>query len=156
MFEPTIPDNNLKPQLEKIMFIAKELEKNTKEIRMKFSFNLPANVEELNSIENKLGIILPVGYKEFLQFSNGAVLCGNTARFYDINQVIGYNQLENNEEYIIIASIIGDGEVLQFSKKTGKFVFFFDGEENMYDDFYDAFDEIISLVKTKAEDYIDL
>ncbi len=48
------------------------------------------------------------------------------------------------------------GEVLQFSKKTGKFVFSFDGEENMYDDFYDAFDEIISLVKTKAEDYIDL
>ena len=156
MFEPTISNNNLKPQLEKILYIAKELEKSTKELRVKFSFNQPANDEELNLLENKLEIVLPAGYKEFLQFSNGAILCGNTARFYDVNQVIGYNQLENNEGYIVIASIIGDGEVLQFSKTTGEFVFYFDGEEKIYDNFYDAFEEIISHVKRKAEDYIDL
>lgn len=159
MFIPEIPNNNLKSQLEELISIVKKLETTTTDLRVKFKFNPPASEEEILNFENAFNISLPVGYKEFLLFSNGAQLCGHTAEFDDINSIVNLNQAEISpdfpEDYVVIADIIGDGELLCFSKTSKKFIRYFDGDETIFDNFYDVFKIIIKRIKSKAADYID-
>lgn len=160
MFIPEIQNNSLKPQLEEVVYIAQRLEAETDELSTKFIFNSPATEEEILKLENFLRCSIPIGYKEFMTFSNGARLCGRVARFGDIDAVINMNEDEFDSDfpsdYVVIANIIGDGEILCFSKKTGKFIRYFDGREIIFSDFYVAFNEIISIIKHKAEDYVEL
>ena len=160
MYIPEIPNNGLKTQLEELVCIARKAANESEKIRLKFEFNPPATDEEINVLEKTLNFSLPLGYREFLLFSNGAQLCGQTAEFENINSVIDMNKTKITlgfpSKYIVIASFIGDGELLCFSKETGGFIRWFDGNETYFDTFYDLFEMIIKRIKSKVEDYIDL
>ena len=154
MHIPAIPDNELKPQLEILVYIAEKAS-----IELNFEFYPPVTEDDIKECESSLKITFPQGYKDFLRFSNGAKLCGFTADFDDIESVVNNSNMEMAEDfpkdYVIVADIMGDGEVLCFSKRTGKFIRYFDGEETVYDDFYAFFEWLIGFIKDIAEDYVD-
>ncbi len=163
MFIPEIPDNSLKPLLEKLVYIADKFHSEAEEEDIpgkKFKFNPPATDEEIVYLENSLDTVLPTGYKDFLKFSNGMRLCGYMAQFDSIKRVVSLHQMEKSpdfpKDYIAIADIIGDGEILCFSKETKKFIRYFDGQETIYDDFYKFFEWLIDFIKESVEEYVDL
>ena len=125
MYIPEIPDNSLKPLIEELVYIAKKLDSEVSgrdRFRVMFEFNHPATLEEIDTLEKELNVSLPTGYKEFLVFSNGAQLCGNTAEFDRTTKVAKMDKWEKildfPQDYITIANLIGDGEILCFSKKN--------------------------------------
>lgn len=153
MFIPKIPENNLKFQLEDLVNIAQKLEK-----IKKYEFNNPTNDEELKILETRLDFIFPDEYKDFLRFSNGLILNGSTAEFFSIEEIIKFYEKKKAtdfpSDYIVIAFLIGDGEVLCVSSETGKFIRYFDGEEEFFDTFKDVLENIIQHIKTIEEDYL--
>lgn len=163
MYIPDIPDNNLKPQLEELVYIANKIDTEVSEddkYSLLFDFNASATEEEIKNLEKELNVSLPIGYKEFLLFSNGAQLCGHYAEFSNTARIAKINKLRKTsnfpEDYITIATIIGDGEILCFSKETGKFIRYFDGREITFDDFYLVFKWLLELIRNSAEEYVDL
>ena len=163
MYIPDIPDNNLKPQLEELVYIAQKIDEELEEddkLSLLFDFNAPVTEEEISFLEESLNVSLPIGYREFLLFSNGAQLCGQCAEFETTLRVIKINQLKKTpdfpKDYITIARIIGDGEILCFSKKTGKFIRYYDGREIAFDDFYSVFKWIMELIRESVEEYVEL
>lgn len=163
MYIPEITENSLKSQLEELVYIAKKLHDELEQedwFSMKFTFHPPATEAEIREFEEAFKLTLPVGYREFLQFSNGARLCGYIADFDDISHVMQSNSLETSpdfpKDYIVIADLIGDGEILCFSKDTGKFIRYFDGDETVYDDFYAVFQWITAFIRESAEEYVEL
>lgn len=163
MYIPEIPDNNLKPLLEELVYIAKKLDSEVSgrdRFRVMFEFNRPATLEEIDTLEKELNVSLPTGYKEFLVFSNGAQLCGNTAEFDRTTKVAKMDKWEKildfPQDYITIANLIGDGEILCFSKKTNKFISYYEGEETVFENFYEFFKWLLSFIRDKAEDYVEL
>jgi hypothetical protein len=69
MFIPKIPDNDLKPYIEELVYIVERFYAETDEedrFGMQFKFNAPATDEEINYLETSLNIVVPIGYKEFL------------------------------------------------------------------------------------------
>ena len=118
MYIPEIPNNSLKDVLEEIVYIAQKAEE-TGLMHLRFSFNTPASEVDILKCEKALNINLADDYKDFLRFSNGATLCYNDAVFYSTSDIISYDELEKSDDfpsdYIMIADIIGDGEVLSFS-----------------------------------------
>ena len=165
MYIPEIPENNLKPLLEELVYIAKKLDEDEEiseddRFRVMFEFNRPATPEEIDTLEKELNVSLPAGYKEFLLFSNGAQLCGHTAEFIDTTGVTRISKLKKTpdfpEDYITIARIIGDGEILCFSRKTGEFIRYFEEEGTAFQDFYDFFRWLVSFIREAAEDYVEL
>jgi SMI1 / KNR4 family (SUKH-1) len=51
-------------------------------IELGFRFNPPARQDEIKQCEKDLGFTLPMSYKEFLRFSNGAnIFCSDQPRF---------------------------------------------------------------------------
>ncbi len=163
MYIPDIPNNNLKPQLEELVYIASKIDTEVSEddkYSLIFDFNASATEEEIKKLEKEIDTSLPIGYKEFLFFSNGAQLCGHYAEFSNTARVAKINKLKKTpdfpEDYIIIAKIIGDGEILCFSKETGKIIRYYDGREITFDDFYLAFRWLLELIRNSAEEYVDL
>ena len=60
------------------------------------------------------------------------------------------------KDYIMIADIIGDGEILCFSKNTGKFIRYFDGKEIVYDNFYKFIEWLINFIRNEVEEFVEL
>jgi len=54
-------------------------------------------------------------------------------------------------DYILLADIIGDGEMLCFSAQTGKFIRYFDGEEEIFETFTDFLEDMIQFIKKITE-----
>ena len=81
-----------------------------------------------------------------------------SADFFNIDMIINYFHQNKAKwfptDYIVVAEIIGDGEVLCLSSGSGKLVRYFDGEEMFFDSFKEALKNIIDHVKTVAEDYL--
>lgn len=51
-------------------------------IELGFRFNSPAKQDEIQQCEKELGFALPMSYKKFLEFSNGAnIFCSDQQRF---------------------------------------------------------------------------
>ncbi len=163
MFIPKIPDNDLKPYIEELVYIVERFYAETDEedrFGMQFKFNAPATDEEINYLETSLNIVVPIGYKEFLKISNGARLCEYTSEFLNIKRVVNLNKMETSpdfpKDYILIADIIGDGEILCFSKNTGKFIRYFDGKEIVYDNFYKFIEWLINFIRNEVEEFVEL
>ena len=162
MLFPEIPENGMKPQLEEIRYIAgKVAEEDETAARAMFVFFPPASEEDIISLEGALGCALPESYKDFLRFSDGAVFCGNTAEFYSAKTAKARAGLERAdcvpEDWVFIADIIGDGEKLCFSKETGCFMTYYDGEQTVYDDLGEFFERrLIGHIRDKAEDFAEL
>ncbi len=153
MFIPEIPNNSLKNEINEIVDIAVKLEDIKKSV-----FNPPAADNEIAALEKLINYSLPVEYKDFLRFSNGMIMNNHSADFWEIDRIINYYLLDKAEwfptDYIVIAEIVGDGEILCISSVSGKFVRYFDGEETFYDSFKEALKSIIDHIKEVDEDYL--
>lgn len=84
-----------------------------------FVFNNPISDIEIKKWENENKITIPELYKEWLRFSNGAKLEGEFARFFGLEELI-VNTTDYEEPIVIIGNLIGDGEILAFSIRTGE------------------------------------
>ena len=84
--------------------------------------------------ENENKIMIPELYKEWLRFSNGAVIRGVLAHFYGV-EGFEVNNPNYPEDCVMIGDLIGDGERLAFSKTTGKILRINHGRCREYNDF---------------------
>ena len=50
-------------------------------------FNPPATEERIQDMEKRLGFALPQSYRQFLRFSDGAKIMGNSATIYGLNWI---------------------------------------------------------------------
>lgn len=153
MYIPEIPNNSLTKELIEIVDIAKKLEGVET-----FEFDLPATEIEIKALEEHINCSLPEEYKELLRFSNGMTLNGSTAEFFSTVSIADFYDKEKVDNfpayYIVLANIIGDGEVLCLSRKTGKFIRYFDGEERFFDTFKEVLVKITDFIKDVDEDYL--
>lgn len=94
----------------------------------------PVDEEAMKQWEKENETIIPELYKEWLRFSNGAVIRGSLAYFYGI-EGFEFGSSDYPEDCVIIGDLIGDGERLGFSKTTGKIVRINHGRIREYDDF---------------------
>ncbi len=161
IFIPEIPNNSLKDELEEIVFLAKAAANSDvyEDELLTFEFNKPATEDELAAFEKELDVEFDEDYKDFLRFSNGAIICFNSAELYNIENIKALDAKEKDEslpdDYIIIADVIGDGEVLCYSRNKKKFISCFD-EEWEYDSFSEFLNELIDRVRDKLVEYVEL
>ncbi len=155
MFTPKIPDSSIKALLEELVSIAKKAETSDEydSAGIMFKFSFPATESELKEVETYLDIELDNDYKNFMMFSNGAMICSTAARFFNTKRLISVNS--NSENYIIIAELVGDGEVLYYSRDTHRFVSYFEGKEKEYVNFAECLDRIIRLSRDSVEEFVD-
>ena len=153
MLVSEIPNNRLTKEIKEIVDIAVKLEG-----IYRFVFNSPATDFEIAALEKLINYTLPEDYKDFLRFSNGMIMNNYSDVFFNTNDIIDFYNREKADsfpnDYIVIAEIIGDGEVLCLSSISGKFVRYFDGEKTFFDSFKEALNNIIDHIKTFAEDYL--
>lgn len=121
-----IPENNsLKTEIEEILKLCKESEA---EYGEKASyFNEPVSEQEMTEWEEANSVKIPESYKEWLRFTGKCRIVSNTATFW------GPKEFHSNfvpEDLVVIGEMVGDGEVVCFSKSSGEFVRFFEGREN--------------------------
>ena len=114
------------------------------------TFDPPATLEKINEWEKENDTVLPHQYKSWLML---------TAESSILDQFIDFSwpeigTLKEENDIIIIASLIGDGETAFISRSDGKIMSIFEGEITEYDDF-DNFLTIKSLyIESMAEEFI--
>ena len=138
--EIVLSNNSLKNEIEELVSLCKELEDDNT-----FIFYDGLDDEIITDWEKKNGVKIPETYKDWLRFSNGAIINGNTATFYDIDKII-INASIKPEEFVVIGTLIGDGQFLCFSKITGEFVWFDHGDEERYSDFRQILNIIMDIL----------
>ena len=140
----------LNQQIQELLHLAEELNS-----ERKFVFYPPASESEIQKLEQHLHVSLPEDYKNFLRFSNGAKLNHFTADLFSVSEIISLSDTEKADwfpaDYILLADIIGDGEMLCFSAQTGKFIRYFDGEEEIFETFTDFLEDMIQFIKKITE-----
>lgn len=115
-------------------------------------FGPPASEEEILDWERLNGISIPESYKEWLRFSNGSVVMGNAAMFFGLNGIEITNKYIP-DELVVIGELVGDGELLCFSKKSGKIVKLLEGRRDEEDSILGVINWLIRLAKDAlAED----
>ncbi len=133
MYIPEIPNNSLTENLNKLVRLTQQLND-----EYSFYYSPPLNETEISEIERINNFSLPLSYKEWLMFSNEATICGAVAEFYDIKNVINSPNYVHGDT-VIIGSIIGDGEIVCFSKSNG--IIFTNDHGEIYE--VDSFDDIL-------------
>lgn len=128
MYIPEIPNNSLTEEIKEIVELSKKLEK-----EYDFEYAPPATEEEISAWESEHGITIPETYKDWLRFSNGSVIKNQLAVFWGIKMIGSSDQFLPND-LVSIGELIGDGEYLCFSKKTGKIVRYNHGDTEVCDD----------------------
>lgn len=106
-------------------------------------FDPPASEEEILNWERTNGITIPESFKEWLRFSNDAEIIGFTARILGVKSMVASPREftnESPEDLVIIGHMGGCGDVLCFSKTTGKIIWLYDYRER---DEFDSFKDII-------------
>lgn len=94
----------------------------------------PVDEEVMKQWEKENKILIPELYKEWLRFSNGAVIRNQLAHFYGI-EGFEVDNPDYPEDCVIIGDLIGDGERLAFSKITGNILRINHGRVREYNDF---------------------
>ena len=140
MVVPNIPNNSLTEEIKEIIRLCKILES-----VYKFQFHAAATEEEISKWENEHGITIPESYKDWLRFSNGSIIANETAHFYG-TKMIGCDDEYVPNEYVVIGSLIGDGELLCFSKINGNIVSIDHGKVFEYGDFKNYLRFMISII----------
>ena len=115
--EVMIPDNSLSEHFTELVTLSK-----TYPEEMNVTFHAPAKPKAIAAFEKKHKLTLPAELKDLLLISNGFSL--DYDDFYGLEEIeyhlTNWGPLEEEgEEYIFIASVVGDGEEIVFSKKTG-------------------------------------
>ncbi|MBR4084784.1 MAG: SMI1/KNR4 family protein [Lachnospiraceae bacterium] len=112
-----VPDNSLSEYFTELVALCKAYPED-----MNVTFHAPAKPKAIAAFEKKHNLTLPAELKDLLLFSNGFSL--DFDDFYCLEEIeyhlTNWGPLEEDgEEYIFIASVVGDGEEIVFSKKTG-------------------------------------
>ena len=113
-------------------------------------FNPPLTekeIQELEEYESRLGFKLPEAYREFLKFSNGAVI--NGMEIYELD-MIGMPDDYVPDDFLPITSIESVPERMAISMEDGNIYMFWEGIKEDCDFEY----EIMSLLE-KCEDEVD-
>ncbi|MDE7390575.1 MAG: hypothetical protein K2M82_06520 [Lachnospiraceae bacterium] len=137
----TLGDNSLKEEIEKLLQLRNEAEAENND---DYYFGAPVDEDEMSSWERDTGITIPESYKEWLRFSKESMIDGTTASFWGPKK---FHSKYVADEFVVIGEMIGDGEVVGFSKKSGHFIECFEGRIiDEYDDFKGVLNEIIRLL----------
>lgn len=146
MYNCSIPENNsLKEEIRELL---EWCEKTDCENGATGSFfNAPVEELKMTKWEEENGIKIPESYKDWLRFSEKCRIDRTTATFW------GPDEFHSNyvpEDLVVIGEMVGDGEVVCFSKKAGTIVNFFEGhiieEEN------DFSQKIKAIIRTLQND----
>ena len=116
-------------------------------------FNPPATEEKIQAMEKRLGFALPQGYRQFLLFSNGAKIMGNSATIYGLDW-IGATDPMVPAGYLTIGEVIGDGERIALSEADGKIYSCYNGRISLWH-FEDRMFEMLSGCEGLIEDIQD-
>lgn len=101
----------------------------------------PAKEEEILEWERQTGTEMPEDYKEWLKLTSACQMCSTIASLF-FPEIVQPSFLP--EEYVLIGNVVGDGEVLCFSKDTKKYVTYFEGKVNLE---YDNLKSFLNSVK---------
>lgn len=136
-------DENMKDMFEKVK---KTCQDTVEEYGENASyFKEGATEQEIIEWETKTGVKMPESYREWLLITKECRICGSTASFYfpDVEQPSFVP-----EDYIVIGEVVGDGELVCFSKTSKKFEDYFEGNmTEEYSDFREVLDEAIRFAK---------
>ncbi|WP_425806718.1 SMI1/KNR4 family protein [Desulfitobacterium sp. Sab5] len=139
-----IQNNSLQKEIRELQELCKRME----DMEMNESrFNPPVTEEEILDWERTNGIAIPESYKEWLRFSNGSQILGMTARLSSLKGMVIKNEFIP-EDMVIIGHLGGSGEIVCFSKTTGKIVRLFDREREEFDSFKDILLDLIQSGKS--------
>ena len=116
-------------------------------------FNPPATEEKIQAMEKRLGFALPQGYRQFLRFSDGAKIMGNSATIYSLDW-IGASDPMVPAGYLTIGEVIGDGERIALSEADGKIYSCYNGRISLWH-FEDRMFEMLSECEGLIEDIQD-
>lgn len=108
-------------------------------------FAPPATEKQISEWEKKNGIIIPELYKEWLLLTSYAYIYGG---YYELFFPEVY---DDDDDYVFIGDIIGDGECLYFSKTDGTIYSDFEGEITEYKDFDDFLVHLEITLEVVAE-----
>lgn len=141
-----VPENNsLKKEIKKLLELCKKDEKDHNGKKRNY-FDEPIPEEEMINWEERNGAKIPESYKEWLRFSGKCRIAGNTATFWGPSE---FHSDYVPKDLVVIGEIIGDGEMVCFSKNEGIFVRVFEGKTTELDDFAGVLKEIIKLLDDK-------
>jgi len=107
-------------------------------------FQPAATEEELTEWEQSNNITIPSSYKDWLRFSCSSQILDCHAGFNSPKDFEVHNAYL--PDLVIIGWIIGDGEILCFSKSTGEIVRYFDGKMQVLDNMKSLLQHFISLI----------
>ena len=109
-------------------------------------FEPPATEKELSDWEKQNGITIPEQYREWLLLTRYAYIYGG---YYNLFFPEVY---EEDDDYVFIGDIIGDGECLYFSKTDGTIYSDYEGEITEYKDFDDFLVYLSITLEDSARD----
>lgn len=136
--------NSLKDEIEELLQLCEK--KETDGELGKTYFEDGISEKELSDWEEKNGVKIPESYKEWLRFTKECRIDGNTATFW------GPDKFHSNyvpEDLIVIGEMVGDGEVVCFSKENGDFSTFFEGKGKKLNTFTAIVNDVISVLGNK-------
>lgn len=134
---PEIPNNSLTEEIKEIVRLCQELDN-----KYFSEFSPPETEEAMTEWEKKNGISIPESYKDWLRFSGSCEITNDLAHFYGTGGMIAdYEYLP--DDLVYIGDLIGDGEMLCFSKTTGKIIRYDHGVPKDRGDFKDFLNRTI-------------
>lgn len=141
-----VPDNSLNDYFKELT----ELCRNYPD-ELNYTFHAPVREKDITAFEKRNKLKLPQQLKELFMFSDGFSF--NYDNFYSLEEIeYHYNNWgpltdETGEEYIIIADVVGDGEDIVFSVKTGIIYWEDHGEFTEYGDIGNVLEDRIESAK---------
>ena len=141
MYIPQIPDNSLTKEIKEIIDLAEQLKE-----KRRFVFNESASDDDIQKWEKTNNVSIPASYADWLRFSNGSVIRGTVAEFYGL-EGIEINADGFPEDDVVIGELVGDGELVCFSKESGKIFTDDHGETAEYENFNEILEEVIYDLK---------
>ena len=147
--EKQVPDNQLKEVITELLEWCDHQEEEG-ELGKTF-FNDGLSEKPITEWEQKNDITIPESYKDWLHFSGKCVINSTTARFF-APEDFRFEYVPDG--YVVIGEMIGDGEVVCFSKESGEFIGYFEGRISYrYSEFGSVLKDIIELMgKRKPAD----
>ena len=145
MYIPEIPQNSLTEEITQIAELSKKLE----DEGYYFEFLQPEDEEKIISWEKENSIIIPESVKDWLRFTRGAIIADDIAR------IGGINGFESGSDYVpdemvIIGQIIGDGQLIVFSKETGKIMWETHADIIKFNSFASFLNEVVIRMLEKS------
>lgn len=137
-----LQENNMKKEFDEIVKLCEEA---IPEYGERASYFMePATEEEILEWEKVANVSMPESYKSWLRLTKDCQIRQTLAEFYFPN----VNQPEYvPEDYVMIGNVIGDGEIVCFSKSNGNFITYFEGNiKGEFDDFRGVLVKIISML----------